>query len=163
MSQRLLAIFSYRVAARGIAAILQAVSFVILARQLGTDAFGALAVGVTVGAIVATFMGLGGGTRALRLGLETQPKGVATALFIAQCLAAFTAATISCVVVTGLLSQAWWLGVAVGIVVLSDALCGLEQAVLAGLLKPLASAGLLLFQRTAPFTCVILAHFANVP
>ena len=65
--------------------------------------------------------------------------------------------------VTAVLDQEWWLGVAVGVMVPSDALCGLEQAVLAGLFRPLASAGVLLFQRAAPFTCLTLAHFVSVP
>jgi O-antigen/teichoic acid export membrane protein len=163
MSKRHVVAFSYRVAARGAAAILQAVSFVILARQLGADGLGAVAVGLSVGTIVSILTGFGGATRALRLGLETEHKRVATAMFAAQCPAAFISGAVSCVVVTGLLDREWWLGVAVGIMVLSDALCGLEQAVLAGLFRPFASAGLLLFQRAVPFTCLALTHFVGVP
>jgi O-antigen/teichoic acid export membrane protein len=163
MSQRHVVVFSYRVAARGLAAVLQAVSFVVLARQLGAGGFGAVAVGISTGTIVSTLTGFGGGSRALRLGMETEHKRVATAMFSAQCPAALISGAISCVVVTGLLDREWWIGVAVGVMVLSDALCGLEQAVLAGLIRPLASAGLLLFQRAAPFTCLTLAYFVSVP
>jgi O-antigen/teichoic acid export membrane protein len=163
MRRRHLRVFSYRVAARGTAAILQALSFVVLARQLGADGFGAVAIGITTGTVVSMLTGLGGGTRALRLGLEPEHKRVASAMFAAQCVTALMSGVITFVVVTWLLNGGLWLGVAVGVVVSSDALCGLEQAVLAGLFRPLASAGLLLFQRAAPFTCLILAHFVNVP
>jgi O-antigen/teichoic acid export membrane protein len=92
-----------------------------------------------------------------------EKKSVATAMFIAQCVAAFISGAVTFSVVAGLLDGGVWLGVAVGVMVISDAICGLEQAILAGLFRPVASAGLLLFQRAAPFTCLTLAYFANVP
>ncbi len=48
-------------------------------------------------------------------------------------------------------------------VVASDALCGLEQAVLAGMRRQVASAGLLLFQRAAPFACLIVGNLMRFP
>jgi O-antigen/teichoic acid export membrane protein len=143
--------------------LLQAFCFIVLARQLGADGFGAVAVGISTGAVASILTGLGGGTRALRLGLEQGLKRVASAMFVAQCVSACISGATSWVVVAGLLHREWSLGLAVGIMVASDTLCALEQAVLAGLQRQAASAGLLFFQRAAPFSGVVLANFMDTP
>jgi O-antigen/teichoic acid export membrane protein len=163
LRQRYAFIFSYRVAARGVAAGLQAFCFIVLARDLGADGFGAVAVGISVGSVASILTGLGGGTRALRLRLEDDVMHIATAMFGAQCLSAVLSAFVSWLVVSRLLDEQWWIGLAVGIIVASDALCSLEQAVLAGLGRQAASAGLLLFQRTAPFICLTIGSILSVP
>jgi len=162
MGNRTAFVFSYRVLARASAAVFQALCFVALARQLGAISFGAVAVGISVGAVVSVLTGFGGGTRALRLGLESERRSVASAMFVAQCSSALVSGAASLVAVIALLDQEWWIGVVVATVVASDALCGLEQAVLAGAQRQLASAALILFQRAVPFILVLLSDFVGV-
>jgi O-antigen/teichoic acid export membrane protein len=163
MQQRSALVFSYRVFARAVGAALQALCFVVLARQLGADGFGAVAVGIAVGAVVSILTGLGGGTRALRLGFEAEHLQLATGMFVSRCVGSLMSAAISYGVITALLDQEWWMGVAVAAIVASEALCGLEQAVLAGMRRQLASAGLLLFQRASPFACIVVGNLAGLP
>jgi O-antigen/teichoic acid export membrane protein len=151
------------VGARGFAAALQAFCFIVLARELGADGFGAVAVGISVGSVASILTGLGSGTRALRLRLEDEIMPVASAMFGAQCLSALISALASCFVVGALLHEEWWIGLAVGLTVASDTLCSLEQAMLAGLGRQAASAGLLLFQRAAPFICLMIASLLGTP
>jgi O-antigen/teichoic acid export membrane protein len=83
-------------------------------------------------------------------------------MFVAQCSSALVSGAASLVAVIALLDQEWWIGVVVATVVASDALCGLEQAVLAGAQRQLASAALILFQRAVPFILVLLSDFVGV-
>jgi O-antigen/teichoic acid export membrane protein len=83
-------------------------------------------------------------------------------MFTAQCGSAALSGTVSFVAVIALLDQEWWVGIVVATVVASDALCALEQAVLAGAQRQLASAGLILFQRLAPFILVLLSDFFGI-
>lgn len=145
----LLRAVSYRAVLRFLAAGLQALALVVLARDLGAGGFGEFVVGVTVGAVLSGVTGLGVPTRALRVFLEDR-SGALSAAMVNYSL---VAAALTGGLVLGGMAATQGLGLlawSAAAVVASDQFVGAAQAVLAGRQRQLASANLILGQRVAP-------------
>ena len=146
---------SYRIAARGLATGMQAVALVILARQVGVGSFGALSVGFSVASISGSVLGAGSSGRALRLGREYDAGSTATSMFLVRGVSASISGT-AAGFATLILRQDALSAVSLAIIVIADQICELEQAVLAGRQKQVASANWVIVQRLLPLLWILL-------
>lgn len=150
-----------RVGVRGMAAAMQAVSILVIARQQGPVTFGQYAIGISVGAVSGTVFGLGASSRGLRILREDDPVLVASSLAFIRVLGS----TLSYLVVVGVLvgvHSGLALALAVALIAASDQVCEFEQACRAGFLEQTSSALVILVQRLLPFAAVVVGWFLHV-
>ena len=144
---------AYRVTARLVAAGLQALGLVLVARSLGPATFGHVIVGVAVGSVLASALGFGIPMRGLRLALEPDAAALANGMRVLAALGGLTNGSI-CAGLTYYLS-----GSSVSAAVLAAAMVGPDQvvgslqAVLAGESRPRASANVMVLHRLVSVGC----------
>ncbi|MGC0249403.1 lipopolysaccharide biosynthesis protein [Pseudactinotalea sp. Z1748] len=94
--RRITAYFSARVVAAG----LQAIVLIVLARALGPSAFGTFAVMTAIGGVLITLLGFGTRARALRLLASDSTPGIANTLLVIRSLTAIVIATLLAIIST---------------------------------------------------------------
>lgn len=152
---------SYRVVARGAAAVMQATSLVFIARDLGVLRFGSLSVGLSMATVSGTALGMGNSVRALRMAREHAAAKTTTAMFIARAVSS-TASGLLGAAVAFLLGLQLAGAIALALIVVCDQQCELEQAVLSGQQRQVAAANWILWQRLIPFMLVFTANGLHV-
>ena len=149
-----------RVGVRGLAAAMQAACMILIARQQGPVLFGNFSIGIAVGAVSGTILGLGASSRGLRILREDEPVVVASSLALIRVVGS----ALSCLVVAGALlalGTPWLIAVGVGFIAAGDQVCEYEQACRAGFLEQTSSAVVIMIQRLLPFIAVGLGWFLH--
>lgn len=144
-----------RFGVRGLAVAMQAACMVLIARQQGPVGFGIFALGLAVGAVSGTILGMGASSRGLRILREDDPVAVASSLAVIRLIGS----ACSWFVVMGVLiatGAPWPMALAVGVIAATDQVCEVEQATRAGFLEQRSSARVILIQRLLPFAAVII-------
>lgn len=151
-----------RLAGMAAAALMQAVSYLLLARMLGAAQFGQFAALFAVGSLVSVLSGFGFTPLALRLGSGADAARVrSTMVCIRLAVTAMIVALLAAVATTvGTAAQV--VGLAVAFVAV-DAMTDLCQACLAGARRIAAASAMLVAQRLAMLAAISALTLAHLP
>lgn len=160
--RRLTGALALRVGARGIAAGFQAVTLILMARELGPADFGVFGQAQSIGIIGAAIFSFGLSTRALRLSVDDDPDRIVSGMFVLRFV---TAATVS-VLITGVFyaldPATAAILLAVAMVLFADMMNDLMQGVLSGLERQKLASILLIAHRLLPFSAVVFKPFSDM-
>lgn len=153
---RLTGDFALRVGARVVAALLQALTLVLIARGLGPAGFGIFGQAQSVGIVGAAIFSFGLSARALRLSVDENPRRVVTSMFIVRVLTAALVVTLVLGIFSYFDPSSSGVLLAVAALLFADMINDLTQGVLSGLQLQATAALLIIVHRLLPCLCVWL-------
>lgn len=152
-------ILVYRIGSRGLAAILQASVFLLLARTLDPQDFGVVVLGQSIGSVAAGVVGLGLPNLALRVGRSEPDIPLAPAIIALGALQSLASAVVAAVVVVVLGTADVLLVLAASVPIAGDHFLNVNQALLAGIGRQASSANLVVIYRLLVLLPMLVSAF----
>lgn len=160
--RRLTGALALRVGARGIAAAFQAVTLILMARELGPADFGVFGQAQSIGIFGAAIFSFGLSTRSLRLAVDDDPERIVSGMFVLRFVTAATVSVLIAGVFYAMDPAAAGILLAVAVVLFADMMNDLMQGVLSGLERQKLASVLLIAHRLLPFSAVLFKPFPDM-